>query len=147
MGTIVAWPEGTTAADRVAAGGLAVVIVVGSAVLWVGVPVGGIWLAGRVTANGIDALLLALVSIPAAMAAVGWVLGRASAEYEALRGREPTAPRPPSWRSSLGEERAGLRGRPRRLLDTAMTLSASTALVILAIWFFFFAEMRLSPFP
>jgi|SRR5215211_9539202 len=145
----MAWPEGTTALDRLAAACLAVAIAVGSSVLWIGVPVGGIWLAGRVTSDPVTALLLALVAIPTAMVGVGWVLGRASARYEAIRGYEPVAPGPPSWRASLGEERAGLRRRRgrRRLIDVAMTISASAALVLLAIWFFFFAELRLSPFP
>jgi hypothetical protein len=149
MGTLMAWEEESTAGDRLAAGCLAVVIVVGSALVWIGVPVGGVWLAGRVTGDGIGALLVALLAIPAAMTGVGWLLGRASARYEALRGGAPDVPGPPSWRASLGEERAGNRRarRPRRLLDTAMTISASAALVLLTIWFFFFAELRLSPFP
>jgi hypothetical protein len=149
MLTLTAWPEGSTAGERLAAGCLAVVIVLGSALVWIGVPVGGIWVAARITGNGIGALLLALIAIPAAMTGVGWLLGQASARYEALRGRPPELSGPPSWRASLGEDRAGnLRARrPRRLLDTAMTISASTALVLLTIWFFFFAEQRLSPFP
>jgi hypothetical protein len=149
MLTLTAWPEGATAGERLAAACLAVVIVAGSALLWIGVPVGGVWLAGRVTGDGVAALLVALVAIPAAMTGVGWLLGQASAHYEALRGRAPDVPGPPSWRASLGEERAGNRRarRPRRLLDTAMTISASAALVLLTIWFFFFAELRLSPFP
>jgi hypothetical protein len=142
-------PDRTTALRRLAAAGLAIVIVVGSSVLWIGVPVGGAWVAGRVTSDPVTAFLLALVTIPTAMAGVGWVLSRASARYEAIRGHEPVAPGPPSWRASLGEERAGLRRRKggRRLIDVAMTISASAALVLLAFWFFFFAELRLSPFP
>jgi hypothetical protein len=29
----------------------------------------------------------------------------------------------------------------------AMTVSATAAVLVLTIWFFFFAELRLSPFP
>jgi hypothetical protein len=147
--TFVAWLEETSLGDRLAAACLAAVIVLGSALLWIGVPVGGVWLAGRLTSDGVTVLLVALLGIPAAMVGVGWVLNRASARYEALRGRGPDAPSPPSWRASLGEERARVRrGRgPRRLIDVAMTVSASAALVVLAVWFFFFAELHLSPFP
>jgi hypothetical protein len=149
MLTLTAWPEGATTGERLAAACLAVVIVAGSALVWIGVPVGGVWVAARVTGNGIGALLVALIAIPAAMTGVGWLLGQASARYEELRGRPADLPGPPSWRASLGEDRADNRRarRPRRLLDTAMTLSASAALVLLTIWFFFFAELRLSPFP
>jgi hypothetical protein len=50
---------------------------------------------------------------------------------------------------SLGDERAGARRRAGgcSLIDLSMTVSASAALVVLTIWFFFFAELRLSPFP
>ena len=131
------------------AAGLAVAIVVGSAVLWIGVPVGGFWVAGRITRDGVTAVLLALLAIPPTMAAFGWVLYRASARYEDLRGG-PERPRsPPAWRVSLGEERASERRRTssRSLIDVAMTASATAALIALTIWFFFFAEMRLSPPP
>jgi hypothetical protein len=131
------------------AAGLAVAIVVGSAVLWIGVPVGGFWVAGRITRDGVTAVLLALLAIPPTMAAFGWVLYRASARYEDLRGG-PERPRsPPAWRVSLGEERASERRRTssRSLIDVAMTASAIAALIALTIWFFFFAEMRLSPPP
>lgn len=135
--------------DRLEAAGLAVAIVVGSAVLWIGVPVGGFWVAGRITTDGVTAVLLALLAIPPTMAAFGWVLYRASARYEDLRGG-PERPRsPPAWRVSLGEERASERRRTssRSLIDVAMTASATAALIALTIWFFFFAEMRLSPLP
>jgi hypothetical protein len=132
---------------RLETAGLAVAIVLGSALLWIGVPVGGFWVAAQITADGVTAVLLALLAIPPTMAAFGWLLYRASARYEGLRGG-PERPRsPPAWRVSLGEERASDRRRAgsRSLIDVAMTASATAALVALTIWFFFFAEMHLSP--
>jgi hypothetical protein len=128
---------------------LAVVIVVGSALLWVGVPVAGLWLAGRVTSDALTAVLFALLAIPVAMVAVGWALYEANARYEALHGGAARRRSPPAWRTSLGEERASTRRRAggRSLIDISMTVSASLALLVLTIWFFFFAELRLSPFP
>ena len=124
---------------------LALVIVIGSAVLWIGVPVAGFWVAGRVTTDALGAVLFALLAIPVTMVAFGWALYRVSARYESLRGGAAHLRSPPSWRVSLGEERAGVRrgkaGRP--LIDVAMTVSAVTAMLVLAIWFFFFAEMSL----
>jgi hypothetical protein len=135
--------------DRVVAACLAVVIVLGSALLWLGVPVGGAWIAAQVTEDGVTAVLFALLFIPVTMAGFGWALYRVSARYEELRGSEPRRRSPPSWRESLSEERARVRrskgGRP--LIDVAMTISAATAALAISIWFFFFAELRLSPLP
>jgi hypothetical protein len=135
--------------DRAVGGCLAVAIVLGSALLWIGVPVAGFWVAARITGEGVSAVLFALLAIPLTMAAFGWLLYRASARYEALRGGAAPPRGPPAWRVSLGEERASERRRAggRQLIDVAMTASAAAALVVLTIWFFFFAELRLSPFP
>ena len=83
------------------------------------------------------------------MVAFGWVLYRVNGRYERLRGTESRAPAPPAWRSSLGEERASDRRRKggRPLIDVAMTVSLITALVVMTVWFFLFAEMQLSPLP
>jgi hypothetical protein len=135
--------------EKAAAASLAVVIVAGSGMVWIGVPVAGFWVAARITGDGVTAVLFALLAIPVTMAAFGWLLYRASARYEALRGRDEQRRGPPAWRVSLSEERASERRRAGRrpLIDVAMTVSAAVALLVLAIWFFFFAELRLSPFP
>jgi hypothetical protein len=134
---------------RLAAGCLAAVIVAGSALVWIGVPVAGFWAAAQVTSDGVGAVLLALLVIPPTMAGCGWLLYLAGARYEALRGGPARRRSPPAWRVSLGEERADARRRAggRPLVDVAMTVSAAAALVVLIVWFFFFAELRLSPFP
>ena len=95
-------------------------------------------------------VLFALVVIPLAMVAFGWLLYRVNARYERLRGggdRRRTGP--PAWRGSLGEERASHRRAraDRPLIEIAMTVSAVVACVAMAVWFFAFAELRLSPFP
>jgi hypothetical protein len=128
---------------------LAVVIVLGSLLLWVGVPFGGLWVAGQVTTSALGAVLFALIAIPTAMVALGWLLYRANGRYEALRGTDRGAPSPPAWRSSLSEERGTDRRRrgARTLMDISMTVSATTAVIVLVVWFFFFAEQSLVPLP
>jgi hypothetical protein len=135
--------------ERVATASLAVAIVLGSALLWIGVPVAGFWVAGHITSDALRAVMFALLAIPATMVAFGWVLYRAGGRYEQLRGGESRGPSPPAWRSSLSEERASERRRKggRPLVDIAMTVSAITAMLVLAVWFFFFAESPLSPLP
>ena len=134
---------------RIEMASLAVVIVLGSLLLWVGVPFGGLWVAGQVMTDALGAVLFALVAVPATMVAVGWLLYRVNGRYEALRGTERRGPSPPAWRSSLGEERATERRRRggRPLIDIAMTVSAVTAVLVLVVWFFFFAELPLTPPP
>jgi hypothetical protein len=144
-------PEGTphSWSERVAVAALAVVIVVGSALVWIGVPVAGLWVAGRITTDPLRFVMFSLLAIPSTMVALGWILYRAGAHYERLRGTEQRGASPPSWRSSLGEERASDRRRKggRPLIDIAMTASAVTALIAMAIWFFFYATSTLAPLP
>jgi hypothetical protein len=125
---------------------LAAAIVVGSAVLWIGIPILGLWLAGRFTTTAEGFLFATLGGIPLAMVGFGWVLYRVNALY--LRSRGPDeAPehRHSAWLVSYSEERGGSRRQraPRRLIDVAMTVSLSIALVVMVIWFFFFSEMWL----
>jgi hypothetical protein len=125
---------------------LAVAIVVGSAVLWIGIPILGLWLAGRFTTTAEGFLFATLGGIPLAMVGFGWVLYRVNALY--LRSRGPDeAPehRHSAWLVSYSDERGGSRRQraPRRLIDVAMTVSLSIALVVMVIWFFFLSEMWL----
>jgi hypothetical protein len=144
-------PDGTPHSwgERVAVATLAVVIVAGSALVWIGVPVAGLWVAGRVTTDPLRFVMFSLLAIPSSMVALGWLLYRAGNRYERLRGTDRRASSPPSWRSSLSEERALDRRRKggRALIDVSMTASAVTALVVMAIWFFFYATSTLAPLP
>ena len=144
-------PDGTqhSWSARVAVAALALVIVLGSALVWIGVPVAGLWVAGRITTDPLRFVMFSLLAIPSTMVALGWLLYRAGGEYERLRGRERRGASPPSWRSSLSEERASDRRRKggRPLIDVSMTASAVAALVVMAIWFFFYATSTLAPLP
>jgi hypothetical protein len=51
---------GRTYVERATAGCLAVVIVLGSALLWMGVPVAGFWLSAQVAPDGVTTVLTAL---------------------------------------------------------------------------------------
>jgi hypothetical protein len=129
---------------------LATAIVVGSAVLWIGIPFSGLWLAGRITSRAQDFLFVTLVGIPTAMVGFGWVLYRLNALYMRWRGPYEGEGRSRSaWLVSLSDERAGSRRAraPRPLIDVAMTTSLTIALVLMAIWFFFFSKMWLVNAP
>jgi hypothetical protein len=125
---------------------LAGAIVVGSAVVWIGIPFGGLWLAGRLTTRAEDFLLVVLVGIPTAMVAFGWLLYRMNSLYMRRRGPYGDDSRSRSaWLVSLSDERARSRREraPRPLIDVAMTASLTIALVLMAIWFFFLSKLWL----
>jgi len=129
---------------------LACAIVLGSAVVWIGIPFGGLWLAGRFTTNAQDFLFVVLVGIPTAMVGFGWVLYRLNALYMRWRGPyEGDGRNHSAWLISLSDERARDRREraPRPLIDVAMTTSLTIALVLMAIWFFFFSKMWLVNAP
>ena len=132
-------------ADAVTAA-LAVAVVLGSAALWIGIPFGGLWLAGELTSTAQGFLFATLGGIPLAMTASAWLLYRVNDLYERSRGTEDGGGRRRSaWLVSSSDERNRLRRAraPRALIDVAMTVSASTALVLMAIWFFFYSQMWL----
>jgi len=125
---------------------LAVAVVLGSAALWIGIPLGGLWLAGELTSTAQGFLFATLGGIPLAMTAAAWLLYRVNDLYERSRGTEDGGGRRRSaWLVSSSDERNRLRRAraPRALIDVAMTVSASTALVLMAIWFFFYSQMWL----
>jgi len=131
---------------RATAALLAVVIVVGSAFVWIGVPWLGFWLAGQLTASNEGFLFAVLGGVPLAMVGFGWLLYRVNSLYEGARGRERRAAvGRAAWLVSSSDERNKLRRAqaPRSLIDVAMTASAVTAMVLLLVWFFLFAEMDL----
>jgi hypothetical protein len=128
---------------------LAGAVMAGSAFLWIGIPLAGLWAAGELTSTASTFLLVILLVVPSAMAGFGWLLFRVNALYEEVLGRPAAAPRRSAWLvSSADERRAFRRARaPRTLLDVSMTASAVAALVLMAIWFFFLAEAPLAPLP
>lgn len=127
---------------------LAAAIVVGSAVLWIGIPFAGLWLAGRFTTTAQGFLFAALGGIPLAMIGFGWVLYRVNSLYLRWRGPdegEGEGRSRSAWLVSLSDERERSRRAraPRALIDMAMTISLTIALVLMAIWFFFLSKMWL----
>jgi hypothetical protein len=130
-----------------AAAVLAVLIVAGSAFLWIGVPVSGLWLAGKLTTTPTGFLFAAMGGIPATMIGFGWLLYRIDALRQSLTGQEAHATPRSAWLRSQSDERGAHRRQraPRRLVDVAMTVSAWTALALLVVWFFLLAGSPLAP--
>jgi hypothetical protein len=132
--------------EVMAVAALGLVILAASAFIWIGLPVLGFWIAGRLTSTPEAFLLFVLSAVPLTMVGFGWLLYRVNALYERLRGGGPSAGGSRSaWLVSSSDERARLRraGAPRSLIDVAMAVSAIVALVLMFVYFFFVGEMRL----
>jgi hypothetical protein len=109
--------------QAIASAALGLLIVAGSAFIWIGLPPLGFWIAGRLTSTTESFLLFVLAVIPVSMIGFGWLLYRLGAAYEGLRLRRARSARP--------------------LVDVAMVVSAAVALVLMAVYFLVFGEMRL----
>jgi hypothetical protein len=128
---------------------LAVVIVLGSLVLWIGVPIGGFWVAGHLFTQSTRVVLFSLVAIPLTMVLTGFLLYRVNGIYESLRGGDERPAGRSGWLVSHSDERRSTRLKrgPRQLIDMAMSASIVIALLLMVFWFFFAAQMRLAPLP
>jgi hypothetical protein len=126
--------------------GLIALMVVGSLMLWIGIPVGWLWLGSQIASESqqatLGAYLLVLAGIVVSMILVGKGLSKLNRAYGRVSGEEPTMKvRMPWHRSMRGEEdhRA-----PRQILDVVMVASVGAALVVFLLWFIIFAG---SPLP
>jgi O-antigen ligase len=125
---------------------LVLLMAVGSIVMWVGLPLGLIWIASAITDSSQPSLgpyLLILVGLPVGMFAIGKLLGSLDRAHGRITGRLDDAPQRAAWLQSMRDER-GPRRKRRSVLDTVMIVSVLAALVAGAIWFMAFAG---SPLP
>lgn len=113
----------------------------GSALMWLGLPVGWVWLASHLqkgTNPTFGPYLLLAVGLPASMFVVGKFLASLDRLFSRVTGFDPNdrrVPRP--WQKSMRGERDS--GRQRTVLDVVMIVSVAVAWTAFVIWFFFFA--------
>ena len=125
--------------SRAAAGFLFVLMAAGSLTLWIGVPAGTLWLAGRVADSTAEAYLIGLPLTAAAMIVFGGFLVWLNGLYLRVTG-------------VLGYYRAeedefGPGAAPRHLggpLEALLVISLVIALIALGVWIFGF-ERHLTP--
>ena len=122
---------------------LVALMALGSVVMWVGVPLGLIYLASKLadTPNpSMGPYLLVLIGLPIGMAVVGKGLGLLNRAHIRLTGAEVDAYRPGWTRSMRAERKVERRGG---VLDRVMIISVGLAVVLAAVWFFGFAGSSL----
>ena len=132
------------AARRLAAAGLIALMAIGSILLWLGIPVGWLYLVSRLVKSSQPSMgpyVLVLVGIPASMVVVGKLLSRLNRAYGELTGTAPTVRMRNPWLRSMRGERDT--GRPTTILEVVMVWSVSLALLCFAVWFFVFAGSSL----
>lgn len=126
---------------------LALIIVLGSLITWIGIPLLWIWIAGRLVNDYPSVYMLALAACPLTMILWGWALSRVNRRYSELgtpQGEHPGTQRS-AWLGSLSGGRRPTR-RQATLLDVSMIVSVIIALVAMAVWFFAFAHTT-GPLP
>jgi hypothetical protein len=131
-------------ATGLAKAGLIALMAVGSIFLWIGVPVGWLWIGSQLQSDSGQAsfglYLGILAGIVVSMVVVGRFLHRLNGVYGSLTGSEVVRVRMPWHRSLRGEDE----GRaPRQILDVVMVISVMSAGFVFMVWFFFFAGSSL----
>jgi hypothetical protein len=125
---------------------LVLLMAAGSILLWIGLPLGLIWLASMLSDSSQPSMgpyLLILVGLPVGAIVIGKALGALDRMHGRVTGRVGGEQRRNTWMNSMGET-AGSGRRQRSVLDTVMIVSVLSALVLGGIWFLVFAG---SPLP
>jgi hypothetical protein len=123
---------------------LILLMAVGSVVLWIGIPVGWLYLVSQLVDSSQPSMgpyVLVLVGIPATMIAMGKVLAMLDRAYGRVTRAAPQARAQMPWHRSLRGDRSP--ARAHSVLDVVMVASVALAVVCFAVWFFLFAGSSL----
>jgi hypothetical protein len=124
---------------------LILLMAVGSLLLWVGIPVGVLWVASRIATSAQPSMGLyagVAVAIPTLMFLCARGLWWLDTVYARVTGAQRDSVYRPGWMRSMRGERHS--DRSTTILDIVMIASVAVALVATGIWFLFFAG---SPLP
>jgi hypothetical protein len=123
---------------------LIALMAIGSVVMWIGVPVGLIYLASRLADSSKPSMgpyVLILVGLVVGMMAVGKLLGALDRYHGRITGLDDGKPTQAAWMKSMRGDRE--RKRRRSVLDSVMIISVGVALLLFGVWFFAFAGSSL----
>jgi hypothetical protein len=112
--------------------------------MWLGVPIGLIYLASRVADSSKPSMgpyLLILIGLPVGMVIVFKLLAALDRYHGRITGLDDGKPTQAAWMQSMRGDRE--RKRQRSVLANVMTISVGVALVLFGIWFFAFAGSSL----
>jgi hypothetical protein len=123
---------------------LILLMAIGSVFLWIGIPVGWLFLASRMVNTSQPTLgpyLLVIAGIPITMVVWGKLLFKLDSVYSSLTGQKSEVQFRPPWLKSMRGERNS--ARRLTVLELTMVISVSIALFAFGVWFFLFAGSSL----
>jgi hypothetical protein len=126
---------------RLEAGVLVALMAAGSIVLWIGIPVGWLWLASQLVETQqpqFGPYLLVLAGTVGSILVLALVLVRLDRRFARVTGIGEGGRVPLPWHRSARGERGSL--RRTTVLDLVMLISVGLALVVFCVWFFLFAH-------
>jgi hypothetical protein len=131
--------------DGLTKAGLIALMGVGSVLLWLGAPIGWLYVGSQVQAKSEDAgfgpYLVVIGGIAVSVVVLTKALAALSRAYDRTSGHsEPVRVRLPWHRSMRGDED---HRPPRNVLDVVMVISVGIAVLAMTVWFFFFAGSSL----
>jgi hypothetical protein len=125
--------------------GLIGLMALGSLMLWIGSPIGWLWLASQMQkdsqAAGFGPYMVVLAGIVVTAVVLAKVLQRLNQVYGVVAGHDEPVRVVLPWHRGLRGEHEGR--PPRTVLDVVMVISVAIGVVALTIWFFFFAGSSL----
>lgn len=135
--------EHVSARARVTGAALVVAMFLVALAMWTVAPVGSVWLGSllaETTQPSAGPYLVILASVPLSMGACGLLLYLLNERYVRVRGtgRQERRSRSP-WLKSISDSRPIA---ARSTLELILIASVASALVCMAVWFFFFAELQ-----
>jgi hypothetical protein len=113
-------------------------------VLWIGIPVGWLYIASLLVDSSQPTLgpyILIIFGIPITMVIFGKLLFTLDRAFEKVTGRESETEFRAPWLKSMRAERSA--GRRLSVLEGVMIVSVSLALFCFGVWFFLFAGSSL----
>ena len=138
-----------TIATKPLAALLVLVMAVGSVLLWIGIPVGWLYVASRIqgdtTQPSLGPYIVVLFGIPLTMWVFGRLLFRLNRAYERLTGQSSEVRVQLPWHRSLRGEREY--ARRANVLEVTMIISVTLCLLAFGVWFFLFAGSSLPGAP
>jgi preprotein translocase subunit Sec61beta len=125
--------------------GLIALMALGSLVLWIGSPIGWLWIASQMQTDskgaGLGPYMVVLIGIAVTAVALAKGLQWLNRLYSTVVGADEPVRIVLPWHRGLRGENEGK--APRTVLDVVMVISVSIGVVAFAIWFFFFAGSSL----
>lgn len=116
----------------------------GSLLLWIGIPVGWLWIGSKASSSSQASLgifMLILGGIIVSMVVVAKLLARLNSLYSQVTGEAATVRVRLPWHRSLRGETDAT--HPRSVLDVVMVSTVIVAAIAFGIWFLLFAGSSL----